>query len=67
MSAAGQDAGLQECLLRLRSEGVTPGLSLSGPRQGEVLEQALTLHITEKGLGGKPTVFSRLRPANFEC
>ncbi len=39
------DRTLQDRLLRLRDLGVTPGLSLSGPRQGEVLEQALALHL----------------------
>lgn len=43
------DAALLDHLCRLRGEGVTPGLSLSGPRQGEVLERALTLSI-----GGQP-------------
>lgn len=43
------DRALQERLIRLRDEGVMPGLSLSGPRQGEVLERALDLHV-----GGQP-------------
>lgn len=43
------DLALQERLIRLRDEGVMPGLSLSGPRQGEVLERALDLQV-----GGQP-------------
>jgi len=43
------DRALQERLARLRGEGVTPGLSLSGPRQGEVLGRALDLRV-----GGQP-------------
>ena len=44
-----RDLALQERLMRLREVGVTPGLSLSGPQQGEVLERALALR-----LGGQP-------------
>ena len=47
-----QGAALLERLSRLRGEGVTPGLSLSGPRQGEVLEQALTLHVAGQPVFG---------------
>jgi len=43
------DRALQERLIRLRDEGVMPGLSLSGPGQGEVLERALDLQV-----GGQP-------------
>ena len=37
------DAALLERLARLREEGITPGLSVSGPQQAGVIERALAL------------------------
>ena len=39
------DVQVQHRLARLREVGVVPGLSLSGPQQGEVLHQAMALRV----------------------
>ncbi|WP_407572356.1 aldo/keto reductase [Deinococcus altitudinis] len=58
------DRPLQDRLARLRGLGVTPGLSLSGPRQGEVLEQALELHLNgEPVFGAVQATWNLLEPS----
>ncbi|ADV66056.1 aldo/keto reductase [Deinococcus maricopensis] len=51
-SPALHDPALQIRLARLREEGVTPGLSLSGPHQGDALARALDIHIEGQPLFG---------------
>lgn len=59
-----KDRTLQDRLTRLRGLGVTPGLSLSGPRQGEVLEQALALRLNgEPVFGAVQATWNLLEPS----
>ena len=59
-----RDRPLQDRLMRLRGQGVIPGLSLSGPRQGEVLEQALELRLNgEPVFGAVQATWNLLEPS----
>jgi aryl-alcohol dehydrogenase-like predicted oxidoreductase len=58
------DRALLERLARLRDEGLTPGLSLSGPQQGEVLDRALALEVDGQPVfGAVQATYNLLEPS----
>jgi aryl-alcohol dehydrogenase-like predicted oxidoreductase len=59
-----QGRALLERLARLREQGVTPGLSLSGPQQGAVLERALALEVDGQPIfGAVQSTYNLLEPS----